>query len=106
MKTNQPTTSKDPFQSSKELFYKTPAKTRMTSPTANIPDLSNLFNQKLAYFSNSIKNFLISATKIQKLLIQRSEDPEALFAVKLFDEDKRQIESFLKKMDAVDQFSI
>jgi len=90
-----------PFQSTKDIYFQTPMRIKMASPTQNQPDLSGLFNQKLAYFSNSIKNFILSSSKIQKLLSQKADDPETLFALKLFEEDKRQIERFLQKMDSV-----
>ena len=92
--------SNAPFQSSKDIYFQTPNRIKMESPQ-NHPDLSCLFNQKLAYFSNCIKNFVLSSSKIQKILSQKADDPETQFALKLFDEDKRQIERFLQKMDAV-----
>lgn len=76
----------------------------MGSPTSNIPDLSGLISQKLSFFSNCIKNFVLSATKIQKILSQRAEDPETVFALKLFEEDKKQIERFLKQLEAVNSY--
>ena len=92
-------------QSSKD-FFQTPNRLRMLSPNQTQqshpqPDILGLMNQKLAYISNCIKNFVLSASKIQKLLSQRADDPETVFALKLFEEDKRQIERFLKKIEAV-----
>ena len=78
----------------------------MASPVYTMPDLTGLINQRLSYFSNCIKNFVLSASKIQKMLSEKAEDPETVFALKLFAEDKRQIERFLKKIEAVIKISL
>lgn len=93
-------TSKDPFKASKEFFYQTPNKTAATSPPPR--DVSSLMQQKIAFFSNTMKNFILSACKIQRLLSQKyQEDPECTFALRIFEEDKRQIERLLQKIEYV-----